>query len=80
MITTTDFKSKMIAEMIDKLNRGEHIITYELVHVMMPNRTRIVGEIRYIVPLVSMPGESLASMMPLDPVKIIWDGTKWLSP
>jgi len=65
------------AEMIEKLNRGEHVITYQLVHVM-PDRQPIVGEKRYIVPLVPMPGEPLASMMPLEPVSIIWDGTKWL--
>jgi hypothetical protein len=52
--------------LIEKLNGCEHAITYELVQVR-PDRAPVVGEIRYLVPLAPMPGEPLASMIPLDP-------------
>jgi hypothetical protein len=64
-------------EQIDKLNRGEYVTTYELV-VVMPDRTRVAGEVRYIIPLVPNPAEPLAQMWPLDPVRIVWDGEKWI--
>ena len=65
------------SEMIERINRGEHVVTYEMVHVR-PDRAPVSGEIRYIVPLVPARWEPLASMMPLDPVRIIWDGAKWI--
>jgi hypothetical protein len=64
------------SEMIDKLNRGEHVITYEMLPVQP--RAPVIGEMRYVIPLLPMPGEPLASMIHGDPILIIWDGTKWI--
>lgn len=54
-------------------------VMYELVQVSH-DRKPVVGEIRYIIPLVPMAGEPLASMMPTSPIAIIWDRTQWVIP
>ena len=63
-------------KMLEKLNRGEHVVTYELAQVR-PARKPVIGEIRYLMPLIPMPGEPLASMMLSNPLRIIYDGEKW---
>ena len=64
-------------EQLDKLNHGGHVVTYQLTQVA-PDRPPVVGELRYIVPLVPSPAEPLASMVPLAPVEILWSGERWV--
>jgi hypothetical protein len=63
-------------QQIEKLNRGEHVPTYQMVQVAHL-RSPITGELRYLQPFVPAPGEPLASMVPLRPVRIVWTGEKW---
>ncbi|WP_036048661.1 hypothetical protein [Bradyrhizobium sp. Tv2a-2] len=67
----------MIESLLTKLNNGEHVVTYELLPVR-PDRKPAMGEIRQLMPLTPSPWEPLASMVPLDPVRIIWNGAQWL--
>jgi hypothetical protein len=59
-------------EQLDTLNHGGHVITYELTQVA-PDRRPVLGELRYLVPLVPSPAEPLAAMVPLAPVPILWN-------
>ena len=52
-------------------------LMYELVQVR-PDRKPVIGEIRYIIPLLPMAGESLKAMIPTNPIAIVWDGTQWM--
>lgn len=63
--------------LLEKLNSGEHVVTYEMLQVR-PDRKPVVGEIRYIIPLIPSPFEPLAAMIPANPIQIIWDGKQWL--
>jgi hypothetical protein len=36
----------------------------------------VIGELRYLLPLVPSPAEPLASMVPLPPVEILWNGAR----
>jgi hypothetical protein len=60
---------------LKKLNRGGHVVTYELAQVR-PDRVPVIGELRYLLPLVPSPAEPLASMVPLPPVEILWNGAR----
>jgi hypothetical protein len=42
------------------------------------DRLPVVGELRYMVPLMPALGEPLAAMMPLDPIRIACTGTEWV--
>jgi len=64
-------------EQLEKLNHGGHVVTYELAQVA-PDRRPVVGELRYLVPLVPSPAEPLASMVPLAPAEILWNGARWV--
>lgn len=61
---------------IEKLNRGEYVVTYKMVQVQ-PDHKPVTGEIRYLMPLIPSPSEPLASMMLSDPICIVWDSVKW---
>jgi hypothetical protein len=60
-----------------RLNSGHRVQTFELVPVPQ-DRLPVVGEQRYMVPLMPALGEPLAAMMPLDPIRIAWTGTEWV--
>lgn len=64
------------SEQIEKLNNGEYAVTYDLIQAR-PDRKPIIGEFRYLLPLAASPVEPLASMVQLDPVRIVWAGDKW---
>ncbi|SHG87725.1 hypothetical protein [Bradyrhizobium erythrophlei] len=66
----------MAMQQIAKLNRGEQVLTYQLVPIAP--RKPVVGELRYIVPLVPNPAEPLAQMFPLRPQRIAWTGKEWV--
>jgi hypothetical protein len=62
-------------EQLAKLNRHEHVVTYQLTHVD-PTREPVVGEIRYLMPFVDAvydPG----TMTPLPAKMIAWTGRQW---
>jgi hypothetical protein len=65
----------MAMQQIEKLNRGEQVLTYQLVPVA-PHKP-VVGELRYIVPLIPNPAEPLAQLLPLRPQRIVWTGARW---
>ena len=52
--------------------------TYELKEVP-EERKPVIGEIRFSLPLLPMPGEPLASMIHGYPLRIVWDGKEWMS-
>ena len=62
---------------IDRLNNGEHVVTYEMLQVQ-PGRKPVTGEIRFVVPLLPSPAEPLAAMVLSDPLRIIWNGNRWV--
>lgn len=63
--------------LLDKLNRGEHVVTWEMLQVR-PDRTPVTGEIRFIIPWIPSPAEPLAALIPANPIQIIWNGKQWL--
>lgn len=63
--------------LLDRLNHGEHVVTYEIRQVL-PWREPVVGEVRYLIPLVPSPAEPLAAMMPANPIPIAWNGKQWI--
>lgn len=66
-----------VQEQIQKLNRGEHVVTYQFVQV--PPRVPVVGELRFVFPLLPSPWEPLASMIHGNPVAILWTGEEWVT-
>jgi hypothetical protein len=60
---------------LEELNRGEEVVTYHMLQA--PRTAPVVGEIRYLMPLVPAPWEPLSSMMALYPVQIAWTGKEW---
>jgi hypothetical protein len=65
--------------LIRVLNEEKQGVTWELVQCN-PFRIPVVGEIRYVLPLISMPGQELESMMSsaIRPVSICWNGAQWV--
>ena len=57
----------MAVQQIEKLNRGEQVPTYELLQVN-PSREPVVGELRYVVPLVPNPAEPVTPVVPDAPI------------
>lgn len=62
--------------MLDRLNRGERVVTYQMVQVPPQNRP-ITGEVRWLQPMIPSPADPLAAVVPLMPAGIIWDGAEW---
>ena len=67
----------ILAQQIEKLNKGEHVVTYQLVQVD-PTRKPVTGELRRIILLGPAPWEPLASMVPVGEAQIIWNGADWV--
>jgi hypothetical protein len=66
----------MTMEQLERLNRGERVVTYEMT-VVKPGRLPVVGEYRYLAPCVQSPSDP-GSMIPLRPQRVIWTGKSWV--